>query len=125
MENIIQQIVAETTLNFLNYFQVNGLGTLDKMTGDMKLISDDMALQILAAIVESADNSVCDAKEDRKQDGVRIHQRNVPRTLFTALGGFTYKRTYFDTDFGKVYLLDDILGVNPYDRIVLIAAYRH
>ena len=117
MENIIQQIVTETAINFINYFQVNGLGTLDKMTGDLKLISDDMAVRALAAFIESADNSVCDAKEERKQDGVSIHQRNVPRTIFTTLGDFTYNRTYFETGAGKVYILDNILGVNPYDRI--------
>ena len=117
MENIILQIVTETALNFLNYYQANGLGPLDKMAGDLKQISDDMALQILATVIGSADDSVCDAKEERKQDGIRVHQRNVPRTILTALGYFTYNRTYFDTDFGKVYLLDDILGVNPYDRI--------
>jgi len=117
MENIIQQIVTETALNFLNYFEVNGLGSLDKMTGDLKLISDNMAVQTLAAFIKSADKSVCDAKKERKQDGVKVHQRNVSRTLFTALGNFTYERTYFDTEFGKVYLLDSILGVNPYDRI--------
>ena len=117
MENIIQQIVAETAINFLNYFEVNGLGTLDKMADDLKLISDDMTVRTLAAFIESADNSICEAKKERKQDGIKIHQRNVPRTLYTALGYFTYNRTYFDTDFGKAYLIDDILGVNPYERI--------
>jgi len=117
MENIIQQIVAEAALNFLNYFEVNGLCSLDKMTSDLKIISDNMAVQTLAAFIESADKSICEAKKERKQDGVKVHQRNVSRTLFTALGNFTYGRTYFDTVFGKVFLLDNILGVNPYDRI--------
>ena len=117
MENIIQQIVTETALNFLNYFEVNGINTLDKMTDDLKLISDEMTIRTLAAFIESADKSICDAKKERKQDGVKIHQRNVTRTLFTALGSFTYNRTYFDTGFGKVYLIDNILGVNPYERI--------
>jgi hypothetical protein len=41
----------------------------------------------------------------------------VPRTLFTALGEFTYRRTYFDTPEGRRYLLDGLLGVGPYERI--------
>jgi hypothetical protein len=52
MENIIQQIVAETAINFINYFQVNGLGTLDKIADDLKLISDDMTVKTLAAFIE-------------------------------------------------------------------------
>ena len=117
MENIIQQIVTETALNFLHYFEVNGLGTLDKMADDLKVISDDMARRSLVAFIESSDKAICDAKKERKEDEVKVHQRNVPRTLFTALGNFTYNRTYFDTELGKMYLLDNILGVNPYDRI--------
>jgi len=117
MEDIIQQIVTETAINFLHYFEVNGISALDRMADDLKLISDDMTARTLAAFIESADKSICEAKKQRKQDGVKIHQRNVPRTLFTALGSFTYKRTYFDTESGKTYLLDNILGVNPYDRI--------
>jgi hypothetical protein len=117
MENIILQIVKEIASNFLHYFEVNGLSTLDKMTEDLKLISNDMARQILSAFIDSADTSICDAKKERKQDGISVHQRNVTRTLLTALGIFSFNRTYFDTEFGKVYLLDNILGVNPYDRI--------
>ena len=117
MENIILQIVNETAQNFLSYFEVNGLGALDKMTDDLKVISDEMTVQTLAAFIESADSSICEAKKERKEDGVKVHQRNVSRSLYTVLGNFTYNRTYFDTQFGKVYLLDNILGVNPYDRI--------
>jgi hypothetical protein len=87
------------------------------MAEDLKLISDDMARRSLAAFIESADKAICDAKKERKQDGVTVHQRNVSRSLFTALGDFSFNRTYFDTEGGKVYLLDSILGVNPYDRI--------
>ena len=117
MENIIQQIVTETALNFLKYFELNGLGTLDKMADELKVISDTMTASVLNAFIEAADESICNAKKERKLDGVTVHQRNVSRTLFTALGSFTYNRTYFDTQFGKVHLLDNILGVNPYDRI--------
>jgi len=117
MENIIQQIVSDTAINFIHYFNANGLGTLDKMSEDLKTISDDMARRALTAFIESADKAICDAKKERKEDSVTIHQRNVERTLLTALGDFKYRRTYFDTELGKAYLLDNILGVCPYDRI--------
>ena len=117
MENIIQQIVIETAKNFLNYFESNGMCALDRMTEDLRLISDDMAARILSAIIQASDESLCDAKEERKADGITIRERGVPRTLLTALGLFTYKRTYFDTEAGQVFLLDNILGVSPYERI--------
>jgi len=117
MENIIQQIVTETAFNLINYFQIKGLDTIDRMTDDLKQISDGMVAKTLAAVIEAADQAICDAKEQRKEDGIRIHQRKVERTIFTSIGSFTYNRTYFGTESGNVYLLDNILGVNPYDRI--------
>jgi len=117
MENIIQQVVVETVKKIFEYYESTGIGTLDRMSEDLKLISDGMATQILSVFIDAADNTICDAKKERKADGVKIHERNVPRTLLTALGPFSYKRTYFDTDAGKTYILDDILGVSPYERV--------
>ena len=117
MENIILQILTETATKFIEYYKLNGLCSLDRMTEDFRQISNSMAAQILGAFIDSADNAVCEAKAERKEDRISIHERNVPRTLYTALGTITYKRTYFSTDIGKEYLLDHILGVSPYERI--------
>ena len=61
----------------------------------------------------------CDNDSMSQEDGLKVHEHGVPRTLLTSLGYFTYKRTYFDTEVKKnqAYILDDILGVEPYDRI--------
>ena len=117
METIIQQILAEAATNIVNYFESNGLGALDKMADDLKLISDGLASRILGAFIDLADKSICSAKVERKEDGIKVHERGVPRTHFTSLGFFTYSRTYFDTPAGRAYILDDILSVDPYERI--------
>ena len=119
MEIIIQHILADAATIFLDYFQSNGISSLDKMADDLKLISDGMAARMLGAFIDAADESICDAKKERKEDGIKVHEHGVPRTLFTSLGFFTYNRTYFDCDTpaGRAYLLDDILGVDPYERV--------
>jgi len=117
MEDIILQIVHETARKILKYYETNGIGRLDKMSDGLKDISDDMVKQMLSAFIETADRAICAAKSERKGDGIRVHERNVSRTLYTSLGEFTYSRTYFDSDAGKIYLMDNILEVSPYERV--------
>jgi len=117
MENIIQQILTEAAKKFFDYFETNGIGTLDRMAEDIKALSDNMSAQMLCAFIDQADEAICEAKSERKKDEITIHERNVPRTLYTALGSFTYKRTYFNSSFGRSYLLDDVLGVSSYERV--------
>jgi hypothetical protein len=117
MENIILQIVQNAAKNILKYYETNGICRLDKMTDELKHISEEMTKQMLATFIESADKSICAARTERKEDGIRVHERNVPRTLYTSLGEFTYKRTYFDSSNGKTYLMDNILGVSAYERV--------
>jgi len=117
MEKIIHQIVSETVVKYLEYYETTGIVSLDKMSEALKELSDEMALQMLSAFIESADRSICESKSERKNDGITVHERNVPRTVFTSLGSFTYPRSYFKTPVGMSYMLDEMLSVSPYERI--------
>ena len=58
------------------------------------------------------------AKALRREDGITVKERNVPRIWLTELGELTYKRTYFRLRDGSfVYLLDHVIGVESYERI--------
>jgi hypothetical protein len=76
-----------------------------------------MTKEVLSAFLSAADEAIRGAKADRKADGIKVHERKVPRTLLTALGPLTYERTYFNVLGCRKYLLDNILGVEPYERI--------
>lgn len=117
METIIQQIVTESARKFLKYYDESGICAIGQMSEDLKQLSDEMAREMLSAFISFADEAIRKAKIERKADAIKIHERNVPRTLFTALGALTYKRTYFDTENGKAYILDNIMDVEPYERI--------
>jgi hypothetical protein len=117
MENIILQTVTEATKKILEYHRENGLSSLHRMAEDIKTISDGMAAEMLKAFIADADKAIVDAKSERMGDRIRIRQSNVPRTLYTVLGPFTYNRTYFDVKDEREYILDRILGVDSYERI--------
>jgi hypothetical protein len=117
MENIILQIVTEATKKILEYHRENGLSSLHRMAEDIKAISDEMAMKMLKAFIACADKSIVNARSERMGDKIRIRQSNVPRTLYTVLGSFTYNRTYFDVKDEREYILDGILGVDSYERI--------
>jgi len=117
MENIILQIVIEYAKIILGYHEKFGLHDLSEMAEELKRISGGMALEILRAFIEAADKAICEAKGERRGDGVRIRESSVPRELFTALGEFKYSRTYFDTPHGREYILDGMLGVEAYERV--------
>jgi hypothetical protein len=61
---------------------------------------------------------VTGAKALRREDGIAVKERNVPRTWLTEMGELTYKRTYFRLRDGSfIYLLDHVIGVESYERI--------
>jgi hypothetical protein len=118
MEQIIQQIVCSAVKNILKYYEMNGLGTLSDMSEDLKVISDDLVKALILLFISQADKALCGAKKERRDDKLSIHERSEERTLFTALGDITYERTYFDqVGGGHIYLLDQILDVDPYERV--------
>ena len=118
MKAIIQQILSKAAEKYLDYFEENGIIEISLMAEDFNSISKEIAKEMLTAFIEHADESICNAKAERNADGIKVQERNVPRTLYTALGQFTYKRAYFNLPEGKrKYILDDILGVESYERI--------
>jgi hypothetical protein len=118
MRTIIQQILSVAAEKYLNYFEENGIIEIARMAEGLKAISEETAREMLSAFIAEGDAAIRSAKQERRADGIKVHERKVSRTLFTALGGFTYERTYFDMPDGKrSYIIDDILKVEPYERI--------
>ena len=117
MKQIIQAITMEYTKNVMKYFEEHGIHDLGEMADEMLGRAKSLASEMITSFIEYADTALVAAKAERRSDGIRIHERDVPRTLQTALGSITYKRTYFDMQGEGVYLIDDLLGINPYERV--------
>jgi len=117
MRTIIQQILSKAADKILKYYEENGIIEIARMAEDFKCISEEMTKELISAFIDSADEAICEAKSERQADGIRIHEKKVPRTVYTALGELSYARTYFNVPDGRSYLLDKILNVAPYERI--------
>ena len=117
MRTIIQQILSKAAEKYINYIEENGIIEISRMAEDFNGISKEMAKEILTAIIKAADESICEAKAERKADNIKVQEKNVPRTIYTSLGTLEYERTYFNIPSGRSYILDRILGIEAYERI--------
>lgn len=118
METIIQQIGVNFIEQVLGNLQENAISSIGQTAQQLLHIAKSSVLEILSAAIQQMDSALVDANRERKIDGLRIQERNVPRTLLTDLGELRYERTYFKAKDGKLYyLVDYLIGVEPYERL--------
>ena len=117
MEQIVQQMTMEFVKEFISHYTGRGVYELGAMASDALERAKAFSANLLSAIIEDMDRTLVSQKTERKADGISVHERDVPRTQYTALGSLTYKRAYFSVPGGKSYLLDELLGVLPYERV--------
>jgi len=117
MEQIVQQMTLEFVKGFMTHFTERGIYDLGAMAEDTDEMTKAFSSELLAALIEEADKALLDQKAERRRDGIAVHERDVKRSQYTALGDLTYKRTYYDTPGGPLFLLDELLGVLPYERV--------
>ena len=116
---IIQQIAIKAVEEILDAVKTVGLNDIGKTIKTLAPVVSRAVLNVLTASLEETDEAlVTNAKALRREDGITVKERSVPRTLLTEMGELTYKRTYFRLRDGSfVYLLDHVIGVESYERI--------
>ena len=117
MEQIVQQITEDFVKGFMAHFTGRGIYELGGMAEDADAMAKVFSAELLTALIEETDRALVSQKQERRRDGIAIHERDVKRTQHTALGDLTYNRTYFTVPEGRSYLLDELLGVLPYERV--------
>jgi hypothetical protein len=118
MENIIQQIAVKYITQVTEFLQERGIVSIGQAAQQLHSLTKAVTLEILSASLEQMDLALVAANKARKEDGLRIKERDVPRTLLTELGELQYARTYFEDKTGeRRYLLDHLIGVSPYERL--------
>ncbi len=117
--DIIQQIAVKAVEEIIKSAKSTGMNDIGKTIKALTPVVSRTVLSILTAFLEEMDETlVTGAKALRKEDGITVKERDVPRTWLTELGELTYKRTYFRLRDGSfVYLLDHVIGVESYERI--------
>lgn len=117
MESIIQQIVSELVKNILEKFKIthmnlNELGEL--LFEDCK----EAARQMVAAYAKETNLRMRADKVGRKGK-LTLKEKDRPRTVFTEIGAIEFQRDcYYDKVCGHhTTPLDQILGINRYERV--------
>lgn len=116
--NIIQQIVTDAVVKFENNLFDGGLVDIVPFMNSSLEDAKKMLLDLAKAYVELVDETlVYGAKALRRKDGITVKERGVKRSVMTKLGELEYERTYFTLPDGShVYLLDQLIGIEPYER---------
>ena len=118
MENIIAQQLVKMQGEILGKIREDGLGDIGQTAEGLFRIVKENTCELLQAMLEATDTAIAEAKAMRKADGLKVKARNVKRSLQTSLGEIEYRRTYYETAEGEyVYLLDHLIGVEPYERV--------
>lgn len=118
MENIIAQQLVKMQGVILKKIQENGLDDIGQTAEDLFQTLKEGACKLLGVILEATDAEISRAAKERKQDGLKVKERNVVRRLVTSLGVLEYHRTYYETSEGeRIYLLDHLIGVAPHERV--------
>ena len=117
MEQIVQQITVEFVKGFMSHFSKRGMYDLGGMAEDTNEMTETFSKKLLVTVIEETNKALELQKAERRADGIAIRERDVERTQYTALGDLTYKRTYYDVLGGRSYLIDELLGVLPYERV--------
>ena len=118
MENIIARQLVKMQGKILGKIQEDGLGDIGQTAEELFETLKEGTCELLQAILEATDAEIAKAAGERKQDGLRIKERNVARRVVMSVGEIVYRRTYYETSEGeRVYLLDHLIGVEPYERV--------
>ena len=92
---------------------------LEELETGLETITNDFILNMMKIYVENLDKEIKADKKWRRKNGIVVERNSDKREIFTKFGVLTYHRTYFydkknDT---YIYLVDTVLGIDPYDRI--------
>src|SRR6056297_2062859 len=120
MDTIIQhfyeKITSELEKEVENIF-IEGKVDITQVINTVKDNLDELGCSIVKEFLERCDTKIKESKE-RKKHWV-VQQKGMKKTLITVFGEVKYFRVYYKSkgDKGFTYLLDDIVGIERYQRI--------
>ena len=119
MNNIIQQICENYISEVLHFFDARTIRTLDEIEIDLREKTDGYLRQMIKAYFEGLDQAIADDKTGRKKKGYVVEQKGIKREIYTQFGSLEFKRRYYNNKLtgGYSYLLDNVVGIESYDRV--------
>ncbi|TDO84823.1 uncharacterized protein UPF0236, partial [Halanaerobium saccharolyticum] len=122
MDNIIQEFSEKFTRNIEKCAKKIIEGEKGNISELIKLMQQDMnelGRKTLAYVIETLDEEIMESKERKKS--WNIQARDMDKTLITQFGEVKYQRTYYASknteDIDYTYLVDDVFGIERYQRL--------
>lgn len=119
MEISIQQIVNNLVKNILEKAYSGGINDVDSLASDILNDCKHAATATIEAICTDMNRQMREDKAGRKERGLVLKEKERPRELLTELGRLDLARDYYYDKRNARYvsLLDEAIGIRPYERI--------
>ena len=120
MDIIIQQFHKKITSELEKQIEkifIEGNSDITEVINTLKDCLDELGSNIIKNFLEECDQRIKESTE-RKKNWV-VQQTGMKKTLITVFGEVKYFRVYYKSkgDKGFTYLLDDIVGIERYQRM--------
>lgn len=119
MGNIIAQICENFISEVTNFFGENKIKSIEEMEINLKQKADRFVMEMMQVYLEGLDQAIIEDKAGRRRKGIVIERKEDKREIYTRFGQLKFKRTYYyDKKRDEyVYLLDQAVGLEGYERI--------
>lgn len=119
MDTILQQICEKFIGEVTGFLGQGKMIALAEMETTLKKKTDTFILDMLKAYLETLDQAIVEDKANRKQKGVVVQRRGDKREQYLLFGPLSFSRTYFYNKCNQqyAYLLDQAVGLEPYERV--------
>lgn len=119
METIIQQFLIQLCGSWMKILNEHGLHDIDAVSSALMKVNNTTTLELLNSLISKLDGSLLDAREVRKELGLKVKERERPREYMTVLGWLKFNRSYYFDEISNKYTypIDMIAGISGYERI--------
>ena len=119
MDNIILQKLIEWAKEIEELTESAEITDIDAIGTKILDYSKNISLDILRSVISKINRHVWNDKIGRKDSGIVIKEKSIPRTVMLMIGELRYERDYCYDKNAKRYFypVDEILSVEKYERI--------
>jgi len=96
-----------------------GITDVDKLSSDVLEDCKELSRKIVIEAIEEMNRNLRDDKQERKELGLVLKEKNRTRELYTEIGTLKYQRDYYYNRYSGSYEtpIDEMIGVRKYERV--------
>ena len=130
MNTILLQICKNFIGEVAEFFNEGQIRSLEEIEDHLKRVCNEYILEMVKTYFEILDKTLVEDKQGRKRKGLVIERKGDKRETYIRFGLLEFERTYFKDkkNKGYVYLLDQAVGLESYERVsksVAVDLVRH